>query len=82
LGAALQVDGGNEVTVVAGLKHQKEKRGMANLAGSPRFLTAAERIQYEGYLRREETNAAILGLSKSGMAIRQIARHILPRGSA
>ena len=26
------------------------------------LLTAAERIQYEGYLRREEANAAILGL--------------------
>jgi hypothetical protein len=25
----------------------------------PKLLTAAERLQYEGYLRREETNAAI-----------------------
>jgi transposase len=33
LGAALQADGGNEVTVVAGLKHQKEKRSMTNFAG-------------------------------------------------
>ena len=30
----------------------------------PQLLTAAERLQYEGYLRREETNAAILALSK------------------
>jgi transposase len=30
----------------------------------PDLLTAAERIQYEGYLRREETNASILELSK------------------
>jgi len=29
----------------------------------PKLLTAAERLQYEGYLRREETNATILGLS-------------------
>ena len=41
---------------------------------NPELLTAAERIQYEGYLRREETNAAILALSKSGMPIKQIAR--------
>jgi hypothetical protein len=26
----------------------------------PKLLTAAERLQYEGYLRREETNVAIL----------------------
>ena len=38
------------------------------------LMTAAERIQYEGYLRREETNSAILELSNSGMAIKQIAR--------
>ncbi len=39
-----------------------------------KLLTAAERIQYEGYLRREETNTTILALSKNGMAIKQIAR--------
>src|SRR3974390_1334076 len=33
---------------------------------NPELLTAAERIQYEGYLRREETNASILDLSKWG----------------
>jgi glycerol uptake facilitator-like aquaporin len=27
---------------------------------NPALLTAAERLQYEGYLRREDTNAAIL----------------------
>src|SRR5438874_11494922 len=31
---------------------------------NPELLTSAERLQYEGYLRREETNAAILALSK------------------
>jgi transposase len=41
---------------------------------NPELLTAAERIQYEGYLRREETNAAILALSKDGMPIKQIVR--------
>ncbi|MCK1618229.1 transposase [Bradyrhizobium sp. 159] len=32
----------------------------------PKLLTAAERLQYEGYLRREETNAATLTLSNNG----------------
>lgn len=27
----------------------------------PELLTAAERMQYEGYLRREDANAVILG---------------------
>ena len=36
---------------------------------NPELLAAAERIQYEGYLRREESNTAILALSKNGMAI-------------
>jgi transposase len=40
----------------------------------PKLLTAAERLQYEGYLRREETNAAIMALSKNGIAIKQIVR--------
>jgi len=38
------------------------------------LLTAAERLQYEGYLRREETNATILALSKSGTSIKQVVR--------
>jgi transposase len=37
---------------------------------NPDLLTAAERIQYQGYLRREETNAAILALSKDGLPIK------------
>lgn len=41
---------------------------------NPELLTCAERIQYEGYLRREETSAAILALSRGGAAIKQITR--------
>ena len=38
------------------------------------LLTAAERHQYEGYLRREEANAAILRLRADGMTIKEIVR--------
>ncbi|MCP3733225.1 ISL3 family transposase [Sphingomonas sp. MG17] len=41
---------------------------------NPELLTAAERLQYEGYLHREETNGAILALSKDGVAIKEIVR--------
>lgn len=30
---------------------------------NPELLTAAERLQYEGYLRWEETNAAVRALA-------------------
>jgi transposase len=41
---------------------------------NPALLTAAERIQYEGYLHREEINAAILGLAKNEVPIKEIVR--------
>jgi transposase len=41
---------------------------------NPDLLTCAERLQYEGYLRREEANAAILALSKGGAGIKEIVR--------
>jgi transposase len=45
------------------------------------LLTAAEQLQYEGYLRREETNAAILGLAKEKAPIKEIVRRTgLSRG--
>ncbi|WP_211103407.1 ISL3 family transposase, partial [Nitrospirillum viridazoti] len=40
----------------------------------PALLTAAERLQDDGYIRREETNAAVQRLSKEGMPIREIVR--------
>src|SRR5450432_4723308 len=41
---------------------------------NPELLTCAERLQYGGYLRREETIATILALAKGGAAIKQIVR--------
>jgi transposase len=43
---------------------------------NPKLLTAAERLQYEGYLRREDANAAILALHQDGMPIKQIVHRL------
>jgi hypothetical protein len=57
---------------------RKSMRQIRSVIGAatinPKLLTAAERIQYEGYLRREQTNAAILALAKDGLPLKQIAR--------
>lgn len=49
-----------------------ERVQRAVIGATTKLLTAAERLQYEGHLRREETNAAILALSKNGIPIKQI----------
>lgn len=41
---------------------------------NPKLLTAAEKLQYEGYLRREEENAFVLALAKEGCRIKEIVR--------
>jgi transposase len=57
---------------------RKSMRQIRAVIGSatinPDLLTAAERIQYEGYLRREEANAVILRLARDGIAIKEIVR--------
>lgn len=40
----------------------------------PALLTAAERLQYEGYLHREKTNASILAIAGDGASIKEIRR--------
>jgi transposase len=42
---------------------------------NPALLTSAERLQYEGYLRREETNAAIMTQIKAGVPLRRIVKN-------
>jgi transposase len=57
---------------------QKSMRQIRTAIGAatinPSLLTAAERIQYEGYLRREAADAAILALAKDGISIKEVVR--------
>ena len=39
---------------------------------NPKLLTAAERLQYQGYLRREQTNTVIIAFAKDGATIKEI----------
>jgi transposase len=56
-------------------KSMRQIRGAIGAATiNPKLLTAAEGIQYEGYLRREEANAVIIGLAKNQVAIKEIVR--------
>ena len=40
----------------------------------PELLTCAERLQYEGYLRRKEINAAIMALFRDAVPLKEIVR--------
>ncbi|KXF74809.1 hypothetical protein ATN84_21490 [Paramesorhizobium deserti] len=42
----------------------------------PELLTCTERLQYEGFLRREETNAAVMKLAAGGIPIKEIVCRI------
>ena len=41
---------------------------------NPALLTCAERLQYEGYLRRRETSAAIMALVRDKVPLKEIVR--------
>jgi transposase len=58
-------------------RSMRQVRGVVGAATvNPDLLTAAERLQYEGYLRREETNAAVRALVEAGVPIKQISRRV------
>jgi len=54
------------------MRQIREALGAATI--DPTLLTAAEKLQYEGYLRREDVNAAVMELSKAGAPIKEIVR--------
>jgi transposase len=59
---------------------RKSMRAIRSAIGSttitPQLLTSAEKLRYESYLRREDTNTAIVALAKNGISIKQIVRRL------
>ncbi len=50
------------------------RRALGSATIDPGLLSAAERLQYEGYLRRREENDAIRAMAGGGAAIKEIVR--------
>lgn len=50
------------------------RRSVGAMTINPDLLTAAERLQYDGYLRREDTNNAIMAIANGGVSIKEIVR--------
>ena len=58
------------------------RRAIGAITIDPDLLTAAERLQYEGYLRRDEANTVVMSLAGTGTAIKEIVRRTgLSRGT-
>ncbi|SDH88999.1 Transposase [Bradyrhizobium sp. Rc2d] len=59
---------------------RKSMRAIRNAIGAPtitpELLTSVEKLRYESYLRREDTNAAIAKLARDGLSIKQIVRRL------
>lgn len=57
---------------------RKSMRSIRSAIGAtiinPELLTCAEKLRYQGYLRREEINDAIMALAKDSVPIKQIVR--------
>ena len=56
-------------------RHMREvRRALGHGSIDPATLTAAERLQHEGWKRRVEADAAVLALHAEGVAIKEIVR--------
>jgi transposase len=50
------------------------RKAIGSQTVDPKLLTAAERLQYEGFLRRRQTNGMVRQMAADGVPIRRIVR--------
>src|SRR5579872_6224346 len=50
------------------------RQALGSTAVNPALLSCAERLQYDGYLRREEAHGTVRALAGTGMPIKEIVR--------
>ncbi|MGF1552157.1 MAG: transposase, partial [Paracoccaceae bacterium] len=60
--------------MAVGREMRDVRRALGQGPVDPATLTAAERLQYEGWLRRTEAEAAVLAFHAEGLAIEEIVR--------
>jgi hypothetical protein len=68
------MDSGRAFLDAVGMSMRKITQAVGSNVVNPQLLTYAGKLQYEGYLPRQETNEAIHELSKTGTSMRQIVR--------
>lgn len=72
----LALDGKCEPRILKAVRRliRQIRRSVLATTINPALLTVAERLQYEGYLHREETDASVLTIAKEGASIKVIVR--------
>jgi transposase len=50
------------------------RQALGSTVINPSLLTCAERLQYDGFIRRQESNKTINNLARAGMSIKEITR--------
>jgi hypothetical protein len=55
------------------------RHALATGTVDPDLLTSAQRLQYEGFLRREADNAIIQRATRAGLSIKEIVRRSAAR---
>jgi hypothetical protein len=77
IGGALGVGGGEDEPLVLPRRSMRLiRQALGSTIIDPVMLTSAERLQYEGYRRREDAGKIIKALAAEGMTVKEIVRRV------